>query len=145
MSAVLEAIKLNFKLWNDGSLGGMFIIGKIALYSAMLWATVVADGEIVQRILVLNLVEISKDLPIFISILLIITGTTFDSEPVCYLRVKHFVRSLCATRAHEHFKLCAHFLSSYEYVVNLSISVVVLRAYPLNIYITMSLRCPRGP
>ena len=36
ISAVLEAIKFNFKLWNDGSLGGMFIIGKIALYSAML-------------------------------------------------------------------------------------------------------------
>ena len=42
---------------------------------------------------------------------------------------KHFVRSIRATRAHEHFKLCAHLLSIYEYLVNLSISVVVFRAY----------------
>ena len=33
----------------------------------------------------------------------------------------------------------AHLLSSYEYLVNLSISVVVIRAYALNKCITMSL------
>ena len=36
---------------------------------------------------------------------------------------KHIVRSLRATRAGgEHFKLCAHLLSSYEYVVNKRLS-----------------------
>ena len=34
--------------------------------------------------------------------------------------------------AHEHFKLCAHLLSSFEYLINLSISVV-LPAYALCI------------
>ena len=37
----------------------------------------------VQRVLVLNLVKISKDFLIFISILLKIAETRFDSEPVC--------------------------------------------------------------
>ena len=43
----------------------------------------------------------------------------------CYMGVnEHFVRSLGATRAREHFKLCAHFalirlLLSYEYLVYL--------------------------
>ena len=37
---------------------------------------------------------------------------------------KHFVSSLGATRVREHFKLRAHLLSSYEYLVTLSISVV---------------------
>ena len=41
--------------------------------------------------------------------------------------------------AHEHFKLCAHLLSSFEYLVNLSISVL-LPAYALCII--MSLKCP---
>ena len=45
---------------------------------------------------------------------------------------KNFVRSLRATRAREHLKLSAHLLSSYEYLVNLSISVAVLRAYALH-------------
>ena len=40
-------------------------------------------------------------------------------------------------------KLCAHLLSSYEYLVNLSISVVVLRAYALNKCIAMSQGLPR--
>ena len=30
---------------------------------------------------------------------------------------KHSVRSLSATRASDHFKLCAYLLSSYEYLV----------------------------
>ena len=47
---------------------------------------------------------------------------------------KHFVHSLCATRARKHFVLRAHLLSSYEYLVNLSISVVVLRAYALDVF-----------
>ena len=42
-------------------------------------------------------------------------------------------------------KLSAHLLSSYEYLVNLSISVVVLRAYALNKCITMSPRSPPRP
>ena len=51
---------------------------------------------------------------------------------------KHFVRSLCATSAREHFKVHAHILSGHEYLVNLSMSVVALRAYALNKCITMS-------
>ena len=47
---------------------------------------------------------------------------------------KHFFHSLCATRTRKHFKLCARLLSSYEYLVNLSISVVVLGAYALNVF-----------
>ena len=64
----------------------------------------------VQRVLVLNLVEISQDLLIFISIYLKTTEPRFDSEPVC------------TTRAHEHFKfyIWAHLLHSYEYLVNQS-------------------------
>ena len=45
---------------------------------------------------------------------------------------KHFVRSLRVTRSREHFKLCASLFSSYEYLVNLSIPVVLLRAYTLS-------------
>ena len=44
-------------------------------------------------------------------------------------------------RARERFKLYAHLLSSYECLVNLSVSVVVLRANALNKYITVSSRC----
>ena len=58
---------------------------------------------------------------------------------------KHFVRSLRATRARGHFKLRADNLSSQEYLVNLSMSVVVLRAYALNKCMTMSPRCPPRP
>ena len=54
---------------------------------------------------------------------------------------KHFVRSLCATSAREHFKVHAHILSGHEYLVNLSMSVVALRAYALNKCITMSPMC----
>ena len=39
---------------------------------------------------------------LMISLFLFITGTRFDSEPICYF----CARSLCATCAHEHFKLC---------------------------------------
>ena len=59
----------------------------------------------------LNLVEISKDFPIFLSLLMNITETRFDSEPrggaVCtqatrlFLLSKHFVRSLRSGRARE--------------------------------------------
>ena len=41
--------------------------------------------------------------------------------------------------------VCAHLLSSYGYLVNLSVSVVVLRACTLHKYITMSPRCPPRP
>ena len=54
---------------------------------------------------------------------------------------KHFFRSLRATSAREHFKVHANILSGHYYLVNLSMSVVALRAYALNKYITMSLMC----
>ena len=55
---------------------------------------------------------------------------------------KHFVRSLSVTRSREHLELCAYLFSSYEYLVNLSIPVVLLRAYALSKCIKMS---PQGP
>ena len=55
---------------------------------------------------------------------------------------RYFVRSLRVTRSREHLKLYAHLYSSYGYLVNLSISVVLLRAYTLNKCIKMRPRCP---
>ena len=55
---------------------------------------------------------------------------------------RYFVRSLRVTRSREHLKLYAHLYSSYGYLVNLSISVVLLRAYTLNKCIKMSPSCP---
>ena len=55
---------------------------------------------------------------------------------------RYFVRSLRVTRSREHLKLYAHLYSSYGYLVNLSISVVLLRAYTLNKCIKMSPRRP---
>ena len=53
-----------------------------------------------QRGLVLNLVKISKDFLIFISILLKTAETRFDSEPVSNFSIKIFFwRSLRATPA----------------------------------------------
>ena len=54
----------------------------------------------------------------------------------------HFFRSLRATSAREHFKVHAHILSGHYNLVNLSMSVVALRAYALNKCITMSPMCP---
>ena len=54
---------------------------------------------------------------------------------------KHFVDSLRPTSASEHFKVHAHILSGHEYLVNLSMSVVALRTFALNKYITMSPMC----
>ena len=73
----------------------------------------------------INLVEISKDFLIFIDLKIAETG--FDSKPVCYFLINIlFVVSMpCAC---EHSKLCAHLLSSYEYLISLSISVIVLCA-----------------
>ena len=82
-----------------------------------------------RSFMVLNLVEISKDFFIFI-----ITETRFDSEPICYF----CARSLCATCAHEHFTVI--FYPAMNNLVNWSISVVVLLAYPLNKCITKSSR-----
>ena len=64
------------------------------------------------------------------------THNTFRDCRVHFFRnsCKHFAHSLCATRARKHLKLCAHLFSSYEYLVKLSISVVVLRAYALNVF-----------
>ena len=50
---------------------------------------------------------------------------------------KHSVGSLRPTSASEH----AHILSGHEYLVNLSMSVVALRTFALNKYITMSPMC----
>ena len=47
-------------------------------------------------------------------------------QTVC-LSNKHLVRSLRAILACEHFKLCSHLFSSYEYYLSI-LSVVVLRA-----------------
>ena len=58
-----------------------------------------------------------------------------------FLFNKHFVGSLRPTRASEHFKVHAHILSGHEYLLNLSMSVIALRAYPLNKCITMSPMC----
>ena len=69
-----------------------------------------------------------------ISLFLFITETRFDSEPICYFRA----RSLCATCAHEHFTVI--FYPVMNNLVNWSISVVVLLAYPLNKCITKSSR-----
>ena len=75
-----------------------------------MFSRIFEEKKNVQRVLVLNLVEISQDLLIFISIYLKTTEPRFDSEPVC------------TTRAHEHFKfyIWAHLLHSYEYLVNQS-------------------------
>ena len=74
----------------------------------------------VQRILVLNLVKVSKDFLIFISIL---SKITLKQSLIQTLN-RYFVRSLCVTRSREHLKLYAHLYSSYGYLVNLSISFV---------------------
>ena len=98
----------------------------------------------VFRDLVVNLAEMSKDF-------LFLCPFSLKSLKRSWFRAfllllnEHFVRSLRATRAREHCKLCAHLLSGYEYLVNLSISVVVLHLYSLNKCITISPRCPSRP
>ena len=64
----------------------------------------------VQRVLVLNLVEISEDFLIFIDSK--ITETRFTSfQPQFFALNKHFVSSICATCAHTHFKImCSSFI-----------------------------------
>ena len=76
----------------------------------------------VQRVLVLNLVEISKDFLIFIDFKMAETG--FDSKPVGYFLI-NILLVLSMPRAFEHSKLCAHLLSSYEYLISLSILVII--------------------
>ena len=80
----------------------------------------------VQRVLVLNLVEISKDFLIFIDSKIAEAG--FDSKPVGYFLI-NILLVVSVSRAREHSKLCAHLLSSYEYLISLLISVIVLRAF----------------
>ena len=47
-----------------------------------------------------------------------ITETRFSTIQSSFFTLnKHSVRSLSATCASDHFKLCAHLLSSYEYLV----------------------------
>ena len=81
-----------------------------------------------EFILVLNLVEISKEFLSFIDLKITETRLTTIQIPFVSFEYKQFVRSIRATRARKDFKLCAHLLSIYEYLVNQSISVVVLRA-----------------
>ena len=90
-----------------------------------------------EFILVLNLVEISKEFLSFIDLKITETRLTTIQSPFVTFEYKHFVRSIRATCALEDFKLCAHLLSIYEYLVNQSISVVVLCAYALNKCMTM--------
>ena len=84
------------------------------------------------------LFEISKEFFIFIA--LKITGLTrlTTIQGRLFLLNTHFVHSLLATRARQHFKFMRSLLPSYEYLVNLSISVVVLRTNALNKYINIS-------
>ena len=77
----------------------------------------------VQRVLVLNLVEISKDFLIFIDSK--IAETRFDSKPVCYFLINILFVVSWSSRARKHSKLCTHLLSSYEYLISLSILVIV--------------------
>ena len=53
-----------------------------------------------QRGLVLNLVKISKDFLIFISILLKTAETRFDSEPVSNFSIKTFFGEVCVPHLH---------------------------------------------
>ena len=80
----------------------------------------------VQRVLVLNLVEISKDFLIFIDSKIAEAG--FDSKPVGYFLI-NILLIVSMTHAREHSKLRAHLLSSYEYLISLSISVIILRSF----------------
>ena len=82
-----------------------------------------------RSFMVLNWLKFLK-----ISLFLFITETRFDSEPICYF----CACSLCATCAHEHFTVI--FYPAMNNLVNWSISVVVLLAYPLNKCITKSSR-----
>ena len=75
----------------------------------------------------INLVEISKDFLIFIEFKIPETG--FDSKPVCYFLINILLVLVSMPHAREHPKLCAHLLSCYEYLISLSISVTVLRAF----------------
>ena len=69
----------------------------------------VFQAKNVQRVLVLNLFEISKEFFIFIDLKITeLTRLTTIQRRLLLLN-KHFVRSLLATRARQHFRLCAHF------------------------------------
>ena len=66
--------------------------------------------------------------------LLKITETRFDSEPICYSCI-NILFQVCVPHVHVNtlnYPLKRHLLPSYEYLVYLSISVVVLRVYALN-------------
>ena len=67
-----------------------------------------ANKKNVQGILVLHLVEISREFLIFIDLKITETRFTTIHNPLVTFEHNHFVRSICATRAREHFKLWAH-------------------------------------
>ena len=70
-----------------------------------------------EFILVLNLVEISKEFHSFMDLKITGTRLTTIQSPFVTFEYKHFVRSIRATRAREGFKSCAYLLSIYEYLV----------------------------
>ena len=84
------------------------------------------------------LFEISKEFFIFIDLKITELTRLTTIQGRLFLLNTHFVHSLLATRARQHFKFMRSLLSSYEYLVNLSISVVVLRTKALNKYINIS-------
>ena len=66
------------------------------------------------------------------------------SESICYFWI-NILFAVSVPQVHVNtLNSIAHLFSSHEYLVNLSISVVVLREYALNKCITMSPSCPPG-
>ena len=63
----------------------------------------------VQRVLVLNLFEISKEFFTFIDLKITELTRLTNYQSRLLLLNKYFVHSLLATRARQHFSLCAHF------------------------------------
>ena len=63
----------------------------------------------VQRVLVLNLFEISKEFFIFIDLKITALTRLTTTQSRLLLLKKYFVHSLLATRACQHFRLCARF------------------------------------
>ena len=125
LEGVPAKARIPSKLCNHGNYGELHSTQKFCLKAAMF--SKIFEAKNFQRVLVLKLVEISKEK---------ITQTRFTTIQSPFVTLnKHFVRSLRATCAREHFN---HFLSSYEYIVNLSISAFALRSCPLNKYISVS-------
>ena len=74
-----------------------------------------------QRVLVLNMVEISKDFLILLIQKTLKQGLLPFRTSLLLLK-KHFVHTF-----REHFKSCAHLLTSYEYLVNRCVSCILIK------------------